>query len=84
MTDPLNEKILTLRLPSGMVGQIIDALCERMQTWRATERYLNDPDALTTELIEECSDPQEAKAIADCYQQIIEEIQSQRKAQTRR
>ncbi len=74
----MQDKIITLRLSSNTVGQIIDALHERMLIWLATAEYLERGHTDIADTIEECSDAEEAQALADWYQQIIQEITSQR------
>jgi len=75
------DKIITLRLSSNTVGQIIDALNERMLIWQATAEYLESGHTDLADCIEECTHPDEAQALADCYHQIIEELTTQRDAQ---
>jgi len=72
------DKEVTLKLPSNMVGQILDGLRERMQVWRDTEQYMKvgyTDDEFGT--IEECSSVEEAKSIADYYEEIIGCIEKQ-------
>lgn len=63
------------------VGQIIEGLHERMTIWRATQEYLECGYTQLSDCVEECSDPQEAQAIADYYQSIIDTIEKQLKEQ---
>ncbi|HPD48559.1 MAG TPA: hypothetical protein P5279_01515 [Anaerohalosphaeraceae bacterium] len=77
----MQDQLITLRLPANTVGQIIDGLTQRMLVWQATAEYLQRGRTDITDTIEECSDAQEAQALADWYQQIIQEITRQRNAQ---
>lgn len=72
-----NESLITLQLSRNVVGQICQGLHERMLTWRATAQYLEEGYSHISEMIEECSNPHEAKAIADWYEQIIQSIRQQ-------
>lgn len=71
------DKNITLTLPSLMVGQILDALYMRLETWEYTEEYLNTGHAHEPYCIEECSNPYEAHQIADYYKEIIKSIEKQ-------
>ena len=68
------EKFVTIRLPENDVGQIIDGLTQRMIVWRATEEYLETGFSHFGDFIEECSDPAEARFIAQYYEKIIDLI----------
>jgi hypothetical protein len=77
------EKNITLTLPTLMVGQILDALYIRLDSWEYTEEYLNTGHVHEPYLIEECSNPDEAHQIADYYKDIIESIEKQADLSTR-
>lgn len=77
------EKNITLTLPSLMVGQILDALYIRLDSWEYTEEYLNTGHVHESYLIEECSNPDEAHQIADYYKEIIKSIEKQADFTTR-
>lgn len=77
------DKNLTLTLPSLMVGQILDALYTRLESWEYTEEYLNTGYAREPYCIEECSNPDEACQIADYYKEIIKSIEKQADFTTR-
>jgi hypothetical protein len=75
---PSMGKEIQLRLDSLDVGQILDGLRCRQQSWSNTAIYLRDdyfPDDAF--ICEECSDPTEAQNIADFYQRIIADIEQQ-------
>jgi hypothetical protein len=77
-----------LRLDSLDVGQILDGLRCRQESWANTAIYLRDqPSSATARqadyfpdeafLCEECSDPDEAQRLVDWYQRIIANIERQ-------
>lgn len=72
------DKEVTLKLPDNMVGQILDGLRERMHVWRNTKQYMEvgyTEDEFRT--IEECSSVEEARNIAEYYEEIIGCIEKQ-------
>lgn len=71
------EQFVTLRLPLIDVLQIIDGLTERMIIWKTTEQYLEGGYSHFGDLTEECSDPDEARFIAEHYEKIIDLIRKQ-------
>jgi hypothetical protein len=75
------KDFVKLTLSRMDVGQILEGLHERMLVWRATEEYMETGYPQSADCIEECSDAQEAKAIADYYQHIIDTIKNQLKEQ---
>ena len=77
------DKNITMTLPSLMVGQILDALYMRLESWEYTEEYLNTGHANESYCIEECSNPDEAHQIADYYKEIIKSIEKQADCPTR-
>ena len=71
----MGNDIITIKLSRNDVGQIIDGLLERRDSWRNTQKYLGGKEVDC--LIEECSDPEEANWIADYYDKIINSIKEQ-------
>lgn len=72
----------TLRLDSNDIGQILDGLRCRADSWRETAAYLETGHASRDDFIaEECSDAEEARAIAHHYDRIIASIERQMRAQ---
>lgn len=71
-------KIFRLVLGSIDVGQLLDGLRMREESWRNTAIYLRDDffpgDAF---VCEDCSDPDEAERIANHYAGIIRGIEKQ-------
>jgi hypothetical protein len=72
------SKEFRLTLNADDVGQLLDGLRLRAEAWNKTTDYLesgfNPDDAL---ICEECSDPREARQIAQHYERIIAEIEQQ-------
>ncbi|MFA5251522.1 MAG: hypothetical protein WC454_02920 [Phycisphaerae bacterium] len=71
------DKEVTLKLPSNMVGQILDGLRERTKVWRETEQYMEVGYTNEPCIIEECSNADEARNIAEYYEEIIGAIEKQ-------
>jgi septal ring factor EnvC (AmiA/AmiB activator) len=71
------DKIVNLKLPRMMVGQIIDGLRERQKVWLLTAEFMETGATEEPYIIEECSDANEAKTIAAYYEEIINEIEKQ-------
>jgi hypothetical protein len=75
-------KEITLRLDSLDVGQILDGLRCRQESWTNTAIYLRDGYFGDDSFVcEECSDTEEAQKLADWYQRIIGGIERQVNAQ---
>jgi hypothetical protein len=75
---PVMGKEVYLKLDSLDVGQILDGLRCRQESWANTAIFLRDdyfPDDAF--VCEHCSDPDEAQRIADWYQRIISTIEQQ-------
>lgn len=73
----MNETIL-LRLDRNDVGQILEGLQAREESWRKTAMFLRDgfyPGDVF--ICEECSKFEEADGIANHYQRIITNIERQ-------
>lgn len=79
------SKIYTLHLEAPDLGQVLDALHCRAQSWRTTADYLESGHSPTSDFIaEECSDAHEADAIATHYERVIADIESQAKTKSLR
>ena len=75
---PIMGKEFNLKLDSVDLGQVLDGLRCRQQSWANTAIYLHDeyfPD--DSFVCEECSDANEAQRIADMYERIITTIEGQ-------
>ncbi|NQX00587.1 hypothetical protein HQ447_07985 [bacterium] len=68
-----------IELDEHDLGQLLDGLEIRAESWRRTAEYLRTGDLPEGELflIEECSDEDEADEIAARYEAIIKNIQKQ-------
>lgn len=76
---PVMGRQITFTLDSLDVGQILDGLDIRAESWERTAEFLrtgNMPDD-SPFLIEECSNADEAEEIARHYRSIICKIRSQ-------
>ena len=65
------------------LGQLLDGLEQRAEAWERTAEYLRTEAMPDGEffVIEECSDPNEADAIAAHYRKIIRTIEAQLEGQ---
>ena len=68
------NRIVELSLNYNDLGQIIDGLSVRRDSWRNTQKYLEGHEVDC--LIEDCSDPEEARFLTDNYDRIIEAIKT--------
>jgi hypothetical protein len=66
-----HDKEYVIRLNGLDLGQLIDGLEARADAWRHTAVYLETGEAPDGFVIEECSDAEEARRIAEHYQRII-------------
>lgn len=71
----MSNKIITLKLSSEDVGQILDGLSIRRDVWRETQKYLNGETGGS--IIEDCCNIDEACWVADDYDRIIGCIKEQ-------
>jgi hypothetical protein len=80
------KDIITLKLPSLFVGQMLDGLRIRAESWENTKTYLEDGVIadLDNPCVEDCSNPHEAEQIAALYRKIIKEIETQLESQSAR
>ncbi len=72
------KREFVLKLNSVHVGQMLDGLRIRAESWRNTQTYLRDryqPDESIS--LEECSSEHEAEQIAELYESIISTIEEQ-------
>lgn len=71
-----------IELDEHDLGQLLDGLEIRAESWRRTAEYLRTGNTQDDELfiIEECSDEEEADGIALLYETIIGRIRKQMEA----
>ena len=74
-------KTYTIELDSNDLGQLLDGLNARATSWNATAEYMDGGSNHDLFIIEECSDAEEARAVAAHYERIITTIEEQVKAQ---
>jgi hypothetical protein len=73
------SELVTIRLQKGEALQLLDGLRIRAESWERTAEYLRlgyFPDGKLF-IIEECSDAEEADAIAEGYRTIVLKIEQQ-------
>ena len=75
------DKEYVIRLNSLDLGQLIDGLEARATAWRLTATYLETGEAPDGFVIEECSDAEEARRIAQHYDRILGTILQQQAEQ---
>lgn len=73
-----------IELGEHELGQLLDGLEVRAESWRRTAEYLRTEDTPDGEFftIEECSDEEEADELASLYESIIGKIRKQMEAQS--
>lgn len=75
-------KIYTIRIEENDLGQLLDGLRSRSESWHNTAEYFESGDHPHENLvIEECNDAEEARAIAGHYDRIITTLEMQMNAQ---
>ena len=68
----------TITLDRNDLGQILDGLTQRMESFDHTAAFLDDEDPnLEGDIIEEVRDAAEARTLAAHYRRIIDEITRQ-------
>jgi hypothetical protein len=68
----------TITLDRNDLGQILDGLTQRMESYDHTAAFLDDKDPnLEGRIIEEVRDAAEARSLAATYRRIINEISRQ-------
>ena len=79
----MSQKLITLELEKEEVGQILDGLEVRRDAWRRTADYLESGEMPDGEffVVEECSDADEARWLAERYEAIIGKIRGQMQRQ---
>jgi hypothetical protein len=74
----MTEHMITLRLTRNQVGQILDGLRYRQETYQKTANCLNDPpNADPLFVIEEVRDAEEAENMVRIYGDIIQVMKKQ-------
>lgn len=76
-----HDKEFVIRLNGLDLGQLIDGMEARADAWSLTATYLETGEAPDGFVIEECSDAEEARRIAEHYQRIVRTVMEQRELQ---
>lgn len=72
----------TIRFEANDFGQLLDRLQNRAESWRNTAEYFESGQNPREDfVIEECTDAEEARAIANNYDRIIATIEIQMNSQ---
>lgn len=72
---PTNQKRFTITLNAVDLGQLLDGLRIRAESWRATAHFFESGYAEDDFMCEHCNDAYEATHIAAHYDRLIAEIQ---------
>lgn len=75
------RKSYTIRLDSFDLGQLLDGLELRAESWERTASYLRTGYVDGDYLVEECHKPEEADDIAARYRRLVANIRQQTEAQ---
>ncbi|MBL7953531.1 MAG: hypothetical protein JNJ91_00740 [Flavobacteriales bacterium] len=67
----MDTKEYVIRLNGLDLGQVIDGQEARATAWNLTATYLETGEAPDGYVIEECSDAEEARRLAEHYQRIL-------------
>ena len=74
-------KTYTIRLEKNDLGQLLDGLHSRSESWHDTAEYLESGyNPCDDFIIEECSNTEDVQTIAVNYDQIIASIETQMKS----
>jgi hypothetical protein len=76
------QKSYTIQLDGHDLGQFLDGLELRAESWERTAEYLRSGQSAGDFIVEECSKPEEADNIAAHYRSIINKIRQQMEAQS--
>jgi hypothetical protein len=76
-------KECTITLTENKVGQVLDGLVTRAESWEKTAEFMRSGSMPEDEvfIVEECSDADEADAIASQYRLIMRKMKSQLETQ---
>jgi hypothetical protein len=72
-----DQKRFTITLDSFDIGQLLDGLRIRAESWRKTAEFIESEYADETFVCEECNNADEASRIAQHYERVIAEIEGQ-------
>jgi hypothetical protein len=75
-------KMLRIELNENDLGQLLDGLETRAETWEKTADCHRTGESPPDFIVEECNDADEADSIASHYRSIIAKIRKQQEEQT--
>ena len=73
----MEYRTYTITLNSLDLGQMLDGIEQRALAYRNTEHYHAFGETLSDDIVEEVTDADEARQIAEHYEQIIAAVQAQ-------
>lgn len=79
----MEYRTYTITLNSLDLGQMIDGIEQRALSYRNTEHYHAFGATLSDDIIEEVTDANEARQIAEHYERIIATVQAQMEQQNK-
>ncbi len=69
------RKMITLSLPTEVVGEILNHLEDGVEVWRNTEEYLSGGCVVTPCFVAECSSIRKARRMMTLYEETISLIE---------
>lgn len=65
----------TFTLSADHLGQLIDCVEVRLEQWRSTARYFEDPESMEwSDYVEEGSSESEANGMVEIYEDLLAEL----------
>jgi len=83
-SSTMKNHTYTIALSSIDLGQMLDGIEQRALSYRNTEHYHAFGEALSDDIIEEVSDADEARQIAEHFERIMATVQGQIEEQDRK
>lgn len=81
LVPPVMAKSYYIELEAGDLGQLLDGLEMRAESWERTAEYLRSGNVDGDYVVEECSKPEEADCISAHYRALVLNIRQQMEAQ---
>ena len=69
------RKMITLSLPTEVVGEILNHLEDGVEVWRNTEEYISSGSVVTPCFVAECSSIRKARRMKKLYEETISLIE---------
>lgn len=73
----MQHRTYTISLNALDLGQLLDGIEQRALSYRNTEHYHAFGETLSDDIVEEVTDADEARSIAEHYERIIATVQGQ-------